>query len=79
MNKKIKVLVIPSDRSGVGSFRSITPHLGLEKFYPNEFHIDINEKPDLNDNNFLKSKGGFLILLNSFIEILEIQSKLKFL
>ena len=25
----------------------------MERFYPNEFHIDINEKPDLNDNNYL--------------------------
>jgi glycosyltransferase involved in cell wall biosynthesis len=54
MNKKIKVLVIPSDRSGVGYFRSITPHIGLERFYPEEFHIDINEQPDFNDDNFLK-------------------------
>lgn len=54
MNKKIKVLVIPSDRSGVGYFRSITPHIGLEKFYPEEFHIDINESPNFNDDEFLK-------------------------
>jgi glycosyltransferase involved in cell wall biosynthesis len=54
MNKKIKVLVVPSDRSGVGYFRSVAPHVGLERFYPNEFHIDINETPDLNDDEFLK-------------------------
>ena len=54
MNKKIKVLVVPSDRSGVGYFRSVAPHVGLERFYPNEFHIDINENPDLNDDEFLK-------------------------
>ena len=54
MNKKVKVLVVPSDRSGVGYFRSVAPHVGLERFYPNEFHIDINETPDLNDDEFLK-------------------------
>ena len=54
MNKKIRVLVVPSDRSGVGYFRSVSPHLGLEKFYPNEFHVDINESPDLNNDEFLK-------------------------
>lgn len=53
MSKKIRVLAIPSDSSGVGNFRSVTPHLGLERFYPNEFHVDVNEKPDLNDNNYL--------------------------
>lgn len=54
MNKKIKVLVVPSDRSGVGYFRSVTPHTGLERFYPEEFHVDINESPDLNNDEFLK-------------------------
>ena len=54
MNKKIKVLVVPSDRSGVGYFRSVAPHIGLEKFYPNEFHVDINEAPDLNNDEYLK-------------------------
>lgn len=54
MNKKIKVLVVPSDRSGVGYFRSVAPHVGLERFYPNEFHVDINETPDLNNDEFLK-------------------------
>ncbi len=54
MNKKIKVLVVPSDRSGVGYFRSVAPHIGLERFYPSEFHIDINESPDLNNDEFLK-------------------------
>jgi len=32
----------------------VTPHIGLEKFYPEEFHIDINENPDLNNDEFLK-------------------------
>ena len=54
MNKKIKVLVVPSDRSGVGYFRSVAPHIGLERFYSDEFHIDINETPDLNNDEFLK-------------------------
>jgi glycosyltransferase involved in cell wall biosynthesis len=52
--KKIKVLVVPSDRSGVGYFRSVAPHIGLERFYPNEFHVDIEERPDLNNDEYLK-------------------------
>ena len=37
MSKKIKVLVIPSDKSGVGLFRSVDPHIYLQNEYPNDF------------------------------------------
>lgn len=40
--KKIKVLVVPSDRTGVSFFRSTEPHIALEKMYPDEFHVDID-------------------------------------
>lgn len=52
--KKINILVVPSDGTGVGAYRSINPHIGLERYYPDEFHIDINPSPDLNDEEFLK-------------------------
>jgi len=52
-NQKIKVLVVPSDRTGVSYFRSTRPHLQLEKLYPNEFHIDIDYDPKLNDDKWL--------------------------
>ena len=35
--KKIKVLVLASDRTGVGKFRSIDPHIMLQNNYPDEF------------------------------------------
>ena len=54
MSKKIKVLVVPSDRTGVGYFRSTKPHIALEQNYPNEFHVDIDYEPKLNDDNWLK-------------------------
>ena len=54
MSKKIKVLVVPSDRTGVGYFRSTKPHIALEKNFPEEFHIDIDYEPKLNDDNWLK-------------------------
>lgn len=38
---KINLLVVPSDRTGVGKFRSLDPHVNLQKLYPNDFHIDI--------------------------------------
>ena len=38
---KIKLLVIPSDRTGVGKYRSVDPHIALQKLYPDDFHVDI--------------------------------------
>jgi glycosyltransferase involved in cell wall biosynthesis len=54
MNKKIKVLVHPSDRTGVSYFRSTRPHIALEEMFPDDFHIDIDYDPKYNDAEFLK-------------------------
>jgi glycosyltransferase involved in cell wall biosynthesis len=54
MSKKIKILVVPSDRTGVSFFRSTKPHLHLEKLYPDEFHVDIEYEPNLDDDEWLK-------------------------
>jgi glycosyltransferase involved in cell wall biosynthesis len=51
---KINVLVIPSDRTGVGKFRSIDPHLFLQKLYGEDFHVDIIFDVDFNDFSFWK-------------------------
>lgn len=51
---KINVLVVPSDRTGVGKFRSVDPHIYLQNMYPDDFHVDIDYEPKLNDVNFLK-------------------------
>ena len=51
---KIKVLVVPSDRTGVSYFRSTIPHIKLEEYYPNDFYIDIDYEPQLNDDEYLK-------------------------
>lgn len=48
---KIKVLVIPSDREGVGYFRSIKPHTYLQEKYADEFDIHIEFDPSLVDGN----------------------------
>lgn len=53
-NRKIKVLVVASDRTGVGAFRSIKPHIMLEELYPDDFRIDIDYEPNLNDDAWLK-------------------------
>lgn len=41
MDKKIKMLVIPSDRSGCGKFRSVDPHVYIGEHYSDEFDVDI--------------------------------------
>jgi glycosyltransferase involved in cell wall biosynthesis len=52
---KIKVLVLPSDTSGVGKFRSVSPHIKLQNSYPDDFHVDIDYSPKLNDVNYWKN------------------------
>ena len=51
---KINVLCLPSDKSGVGKFRSVDPHIKLQNMYPNDFHIDIEYDVDLNNQEFWK-------------------------
>jgi len=51
---KIKILVLPSDRTGVGKFRSVDPHVMLQNMYPDDFHVDIVYEPNINDVNFWK-------------------------
>jgi glycosyltransferase involved in cell wall biosynthesis len=52
--EKIKVLVIPSDKTGCGKFRSVEPHVYLQNMYPDDFHVDIDYEPKINDMNYWK-------------------------
>ena len=54
MKEKINVLVLPSDRTGVGKFRSLDPHIMLQNLYPDDFHVDIDYEPKINDINYWK-------------------------
>jgi glycosyltransferase involved in cell wall biosynthesis len=54
MSNKIKVLVTPSDKTGVGKFRSVDPHTMLQNLYPDDFHVDIDYEPKMNDINYWK-------------------------
>lgn len=51
---KINVLVVPSDRTGVGKFRSVDPHIFLQNLYPDDFHVDITYDVPLHDLEFFK-------------------------
>jgi len=55
MKEKIKVLVLPSDGSGVGKYRSVDPHIMLQNLYPDDFHVDIDFTPKVNDINYWKN------------------------
>jgi glycosyltransferase involved in cell wall biosynthesis len=54
MNEKINVLVLPSDTTGVGKFRSVDPHVFLQNLYPDDFHVDIDYQPQINNIEYWK-------------------------
>jgi len=54
MKEKINVLVLPSDKTGVGKFRSVDPHVFLQNLYPDDFHVDIEYEPNMNNIEFWK-------------------------
>ncbi len=51
---KIKILCLPSDRTGVGKFRSVDPHVMLQNNHGADFHVDIDYDPKVNDLNYWK-------------------------
>ena len=51
---KINVLVLASDYTGVGKFRSVDPHVMLQNMYPDEFHVDIDYNPQIENDNYWK-------------------------
>jgi len=54
MKEKINVLVLPSDKTGVGKFRSVDPHVFLQNLYPDDFHVDIDYEPKINNIEYWK-------------------------
>lgn len=78
--KKIKVLAVPSDKSGVGKIRSVDPHIHLEKLYPEEFSVDIVYEVPYDNISFFKdyqivafhrSFGGDFEMANKLIKDLN--------
>jgi len=53
-NRKIRVLMVPSDSHGVGHWRNIWPAQSLEKHYGEEFEIEINLGPNVENLAYLK-------------------------
>ena len=81
MNKKIKMLVIPSDRTGVGKFRSIDPHVYIAEHYNDDFDVDIMYLEDIPTNDiedFLK-KYDLIHIHKQLDKELRLISTIKFL
>jgi len=77
---KIRVLVIPSDRTGVGKFRSIDPHIFLQNQFGDEFHVDIVFDPEMDNPTFWKEYQIVAFhrsITPDFEKSLEVISKLK--
>lgn len=51
---KISVLITPSDRYGVGFFRSTSPAIEMERNHNSEFYVEINHEPNVQDHEYLK-------------------------
>lgn len=49
MDKKINVLVVPSDVFGIGHYRSVSPHTMLNTMYGDEFDVEIEYTPNWAD------------------------------
>lgn len=52
--QKINLLVLPSDRAGVGRYRSVDPHVNLQNNFPTEFNVEIDYEPKIDDDNYWK-------------------------
>lgn len=57
--EKIKLLAITPNKTGVGYYRSINPHVFMDEFYSDEIEVTLTENIDLKDPNFGK---GFDII-----------------
>lgn len=50
--EKIKILSVPSDLHGVGSYRNIWPSQMIQKNHSDEFFVEINAAPQVETNNW---------------------------
>jgi len=61
---KIRILAVPPDAHGVGKYRILNPYAHLQESYPNDFHIDILDSVENNDEVF---DNYDIIVIHSFI------------
>jgi glycosyltransferase involved in cell wall biosynthesis len=61
---KLKVLVIPPDKHGVGKFRMNDPYIYIQDNYPDDFQIDMGFEVPSNNDYFLNYD---IVIFHSFI------------
>ena len=72
---KIKMLVIPPDKNGVGKFRMANPFVYIQENYSEDFHIDIKYEIPNDDSEFNDYE---IIIAHSFIHnSIDIESNIK--
>ena len=55
MDRKIRVLCIPSDKGGCGLHRSLVPHQKLNELYSNDFEVTIEYEPNWGDLDMINT------------------------
>ena len=81
MEKKIKILVVPSDSTGVGKYRSVDPHKYIQEHYSDEFDIDIVMMKDFPQNDLANffSQYDIIQMHKQFDKDGKIMDLIKFL
>lgn len=80
MDKKIKLLVVPSDNFGCGLFRSIEPHTYLQEHYSDEFQVDIVFMKDFpQDLSSFLSQYDLIHMHKQFDKNMVVMNTIKFL
>jgi len=79
MDKRIKVLTIPSDTQGVGHFRNIWPAQILHKKYSDKVKIDINPQVNFKNIDYLSEYDiiHFHRQLGPYNEFIKLVTELK--
>ena len=77
---KINILVNPNDRAGSGKYRCVDPHVALQNNFSNDFFVEVNDKIDFDDMNYLKKFQLFFfhrVPQNNYGRAVEIIKKIK--
>lgn len=77
MNNKIKLLVITPNKSGVGYYRSINPHVMMDEKHSDEIEISIVDDFDIKNPEFGLNYDIIHFHSNSNVNVNELLKKIK--